>query len=120
MFVFGSIGTGLASYYDGVTPRSPWLSGVIGIGCGVVLVVLGWKRIAAEVDGESPKIVIRPVSVFAIAVALAGLAICIWGVAATDWGLAASGLPLAALGLVLIGLRWWLRARQDRGQAPGQ
>jgi len=119
MFIVGAVATGLVSYYDGVRPRSPWLSCAIGIGCGVILVVIGRKRIAAEREGQSPEIAVRPVSLFSVVVALAGVVICVWGIAAANWGLAASGLPLAALGLSLIALRWWLRARARPSDSRG-
>jgi hypothetical protein len=111
MFVVGGLATGVGSYYDGATPRSPWVSAAIGIGCGIILVVLGRKQIAAVSDGRSPEIVLRPFSVFSTLVALAGLVICIWGVSVENWGLAVSGVPLLALGLGLIAARWWVRAR---------
>jgi hypothetical protein len=111
MFAFGSVATGFGSYYYGGTPRSPWVSGAIGIGCGVVLVALGYRHIAAERGGQSPEIAIRPFSLFSAVVALAGLVICVWGVATSNWGLSASGLPLVVLGLMLVAARWRLRSR---------
>lgn len=111
MFAVGSAATGFGSYYDGATPRSPWISGVIGIGCGAVLVAFGYKRIVAERGGRSPEITIRSFSLFSVVVALGGLVICTWGLATSNWGLSASDLPLAALGLALVAARWRLRSR---------
>lgn len=112
MFAFGSLGMGFGSYYDGATPRSPWVSGAIGIGCGIALVALAYKRIVAEGDGQPPEIAIRTPGVFSVVVALSGLVICVWGLATWNRGLAVAGLPLAALGLALVAARWGLRSRR--------
>jgi len=111
MFVIGAVGSGGISYYDGATPRSPWVSAAIGVGCGVVLVVIGARQIAARADGQPPQVVIRPYSVFSMVAGLAGAAICGWGLVVADWGLAASGLLVGALAVAMIAARWMVIRR---------
>ena len=99
LFTGGFIGLGLISYV-GAGGRDVYPSVATGLGCGVILALLGWKTMREGVDAVPRPL--RPLSVFNVLIAGAGVVLIGWGLATTNWSLALAGLPLLALGAGLI------------------
>jgi hypothetical protein len=112
LFGAGLVGVGLVSY---LRPGGHELysSLVTGLGCGLVLALLGWTAMHEGVDAATQPL--RPLTAFNVLTAVAGLVQLAWGAATDDWSLALSGLPLLALGSGLI----VVRRRVSRGRSKG-
>lgn len=76
---------------------------VAGLGCGLLLALLGWRDMRHGADVVTRPL--RPLSVFNLIATGVGVALLAWGTIALDWPLALSGLPLLALGVGLMTAR---------------
>jgi hypothetical protein len=99
LFAAGLIGVALISYL-GPGGGEPYASLVTGLGCGLLLGLLGWRAMRDGVDAATRPL--RPLTVFNLLMAGAGVALLAWGTITFDWPLALSGLPLLGLGVGLM------------------
>jgi hypothetical protein len=95
LFAAGLVGVALISYL-GPGGGELYASLVTGLGCGLLLALLGWRAMRDGVDAA--RRALRPLAVFDLLMAGAGIALLAWGTIAFDWPLAFSGLPLLGLG----------------------
>jgi hypothetical protein len=112
LFGAGLVGVGLIGYL-GPGGHELYSSLVTGLGCGLVLALLGWRAMREGVDAATQPL--RPLTAFNVLTAVAGLVLLAWGAATVDWFLELSGLPLLALGAGLI----VVRPRVSRGRRKG-
>jgi hypothetical protein len=108
LFAAGLVGVGTISYF-GPGGHQLYASLVTGLGCGLMLALLGWRQIRE--DAAAVKRPLRRLTVFNVLTAGAGMALLAWGAKIGDWSLALSGLPLLALGVGLAGARHLLNRR---------
>jgi hypothetical protein len=95
LFAAGLVGVALISYL-GPGGGELYASLVTGLGCGLLLALLGWRAMRDGVDAATRPL--RPLAVFDLLMAGAGVALLAWGTITFDWPLALSGLPLLGLG----------------------
>jgi hypothetical protein len=112
LFAAGLVGIGAISYL-GTGGGDLLASAGTGLGCGLLLALLGWRAMRDGVDAMRRRL--RPVTVFNLLTAGAGIAVLAWGTISFDWGLAVSGLPLLALGVGLMVARHLVH----RGKSTG-
>ena len=108
LFAAGLVGVGMISYF-GPGGHELYSSLVVGLGCGFVLALLGWREI--HEDAATPKRPLRRLTVFNALTVGAGIALLGWGASIGEWSLALSGLPLLALGAGLAATRHLLGRR---------
>jgi hypothetical protein len=99
LFATGLIGVALISYL-GPGGGELFASLGTGLGCGLLLALLGWRAMRDGVDAVTRPV--RPLTLFDMLTAAAGVALLVWGTITVDWRLALAGLPLLALGVGLI------------------
>jgi peptidoglycan biosynthesis protein MviN/MurJ (putative lipid II flippase) len=108
LFVAGLVGVTLIAYL-GPGGGALYASVATGVGCGLMLALLGWK---ATHDGSDVfSRVLRPATVFNLLTAGAGAALLTWGIVTLDASRALSGLPLLAFGTTLMLARHLLNQR---------
>jgi peptidoglycan biosynthesis protein MviN/MurJ (putative lipid II flippase) len=99
LFATGLIGVALMSYL-GPGGGELFASLGTGLGCGLLLALLGWRAMRGGVDAVTRPV--RPLTVFNVLLAGAGIAVIARGTITFDWPLALAGLPLLALGVGLM------------------
>ena len=99
LFATGLVGVALISYL-GPGGGELYASFVSGLGCGLVLALLGWRAMRDSVDAVTRPL--HPLTVFNLLIAGAGAALLAWGTITFDWPLALSGFPLLVLGFGLM------------------
>jgi hypothetical protein len=99
LFVAGLIGVALISYL-GPGGGELYASLVTGLGCGLLLALLGWRAMRDGVDAATHPL--HPLTVFNLLMAAAGVVLLAWGTITFNWPLALSGLPLLGLGIALM------------------
>jgi hypothetical protein len=99
LFAAGLVGVALISYL-GPGGGEVYASLVTGLGCGLLLALLGWRAMRDGVDAATSPL--RPLAVFNLLMVGAGVALFAWGTITFDWPLALSGLPLLGLGAGLM------------------
>jgi ABC-type thiamin/hydroxymethylpyrimidine transport system permease subunit len=108
LFVAGFVGAALISDLGrGATLYSSLL---VGLGCGLVLALLGRRVIRDGVDSVMRSL--RPVTVFNVLSAGVGVVLLGWGTITSDLSLALSGLPLLVLGVALMIMRLLVVSRR--------
>jgi hypothetical protein len=100
LFATGFVSVALISYLGPGGGGELYASLVTGLGCGVLLALLGWRAIRDGVDAVTRSL--HPLTVFHLLMAGAGVALLAWGAINFDWPLALSGLPLLGLGVGLM------------------
>ena len=110
LFAAGLVGVGMISYF-GPGGREFYPSLVAGLGCGLMLALLGWRETHEEAAGL--KRPLRRLTVFNVLTVGAGIALLAWGTSIGDWSLTLSGLSLLVLGAGLTAARHLLN-RQMR------
>ena len=108
LFAAGLVGVGMISYF-GPGGHELYPSLVTGLGCGLILALLGWREI--HEDAVALKRPLRRLTVFNALTVGAGIALFAWGASIGDWWLALSGLPILALGAGLTAARHVLNRR---------
>ena len=100
LFATGFIGVALISYLGPGGGGELYAPLVSGLGCGVVLALLGWRAMRDGVDAVTRSL--HPLTVFNLLMAGASVALLGWGAINFDWSLALSGFPLLGLGVGLM------------------
>jgi hypothetical protein len=108
LFAAGLVGVGMISYF-GPGEYEFYPSLVTGLGCGLVLALLGWREIHG--DAAALKRPLRRLTVFNALTVGVGIAVLACGASIGDWSLALSGLPLLALGAGLTAARHLVNRR---------